>query len=182
MQIGFRLLRRHSTLHPSDEPETPPGTLVQTVKTLNLFLVHHGHPESRGKKQLSAPEVRRGNAENREGMLVQLHRTPYDRRIAEEMIAPIGIAEYDVRAAVGAVLIGAVKEAAKIRLDAQRIEVISAGFIEPDLGRVTARVQPCRSEVKREDAIEATVAVAQILVIGIRVQRLAPLFDRVEAL
>ena len=104
------------------------------------------NPKSRGKEQLRAAEVRRGNAKNREGMLVQLNRTPHDCRIPEEMIAPIGIAEHDIRTAVGAVLIGAVKEAAKIRLDAQSIEVVSTGFIEPDLGRVAARVQPCCSE------------------------------------
>src|ERR1700731_465334 len=114
-------------------------------------------------------------------MPVQLNRSSYHRRIAPEMTAPICIAEHDVRTAVGAVLVGDVKEAAKIRLEAQRIEVISTGFINPYLGWIAAWVQSSAREIGRKDAIKAPVPVAHIPVVRIGVQRLAPRFNGVEA-
>src|ERR1700692_1318188 len=181
MQIGGRLRAGDPWLRSSNEPETPAGALMQTVEALNLLLVHHRHPQSGGEEYFCPTEVWGGNAENGEGMFVQLNRPPYHRRIAAEMTAPICIAEHDVRTTVGPVLIRCVKEAAKIRPEAQRIEVVSTGFIDPYLGWVAVCVQSGGREVEREDAIEAPVPVAHILVVRIGVQGLSPGFDGVEA-
>ena len=67
-------------------------------------------------------------------------------------------------------LIGTVKEAAKIRLDIQHIEVVSAGLIEPYRGRVATGVQRGIGDVVRQHAVKAPVPVAQIPVIGVRLR------------
>src|SRR6266700_413045 len=114
-------------------------------------------------------------------MFVQLNRAPDHRWIAAEMTAPICIAEDDVWTAVGAVLIGGVKETAKVRLETQGVEVVSTGFIDPYLGWVATCVQSRGREVEGENTLEGPVAVAQILVVRIGVQGLASRFNGVEA-
>ena len=178
---GTGLRRSHTGLQPSHQPETPRGTLGELVRSLYLLLLHERDPQSRGEKTFGAAELRARNPKHVEGMFVQLHRTSYNRRIGREMITPVGIAQHDVRTAVGTVLIGLVKEATKVRLDTQRIEIICAGFIEPYLRRVATRGQARRGEIKREHTIKAPIPVADILVIGVRVERLVPLLDGVEA-
>src|ERR1700730_1576160 len=131
MQVGGCLRAGDSWLYTSNEPEVPASALIQTVEALNLLLVHQRHPQSGRKKYFCPAELWGGNTENGEGMFVQLNRAPYHRWIAAEMTAPICTAEHDVRTAVGAVLIRGVKETAKIGPEAQRVEVISTGFIDP---------------------------------------------------
>ncbi len=65
-------------------------------------------------------------------------------------------------------LIGAVEEAAKKRLNAQCVEVVPRHFIAPGLGWILARIQPYRREDVRCQTIEAAVAIAQIEIVGIR--------------
>src|SRR5579859_3315150 len=153
MQIRACLRLRNSWLCSSNEPEAPARSLVESTETLDLLLVHQRHPQSRRKKYFCAAEVWSGNAGHGKGMLVQLNRAPYHRWIAMEMTAPIGITEYDVRTAVGALLIGSVKETAKVRLKAESVEVISTRFIDPYLGWVAIGVQPRGREVERENAV-----------------------------
>ena len=75
-------------------------------------------------------------------MLVQLNHAAHHAAIVLKMAVPICVAEHDIRSAVRAVLIRAVKETAKIRLNAQRVEVVPAHLIEPGRGRIVAGVQP----------------------------------------
>ena len=62
---------------------------------------------------------RRRYTEDGERMLVQLDHAAHHAAIILKMAVPIRVAEDDIRSTVGAVLIGGVKEAAKIRLNAQ---------------------------------------------------------------
>ncbi len=81
-------------------------------------------------------------------------------------------------------LIARVKEMAEIRVKAQGVEVISAGFLDPDTGWIVPRIQHHSGEVIRHQPIEAVVAVAQIEIVGIgeaSVRRVSML-QRVEAL
>src|SRR5215469_16571546 len=55
---------------------------------------------------------------------------------------PICVGEHDIGRAVWAMLIGIVEESAKVRLNAQYVEVVSAGFVLPDIGWIFARIQP----------------------------------------
>ena len=64
-------------------------------------------------------------------MLVELNHAAHHAAIVLKVAVPVGITEHDVRSAVGAVLVGGVKEAAKIRLHAQCVEVVSGDLIGP---------------------------------------------------
>ena len=76
------------------------------------------------------------------GYFVQLNDPAHHARIALKMALPIGIAEHDVGSAVGTVLIGAMEEAAQIRLNSQHVEVVSAGLTEPGRCRSFAVSRP----------------------------------------
>ncbi len=52
------------------------------------------------------------------GCLLSLNNTAHHAAIIPEMAVPICVAEHDIRSAVRAMLIGAVEETAKIRLNA----------------------------------------------------------------
>ena len=79
-------------------------------------------------------KLRRGYTHDREGMLVELNCTSRHARIILEARVPIRIAEHDIRSAVVAVLIGSVEYTAKIGMNPEHIEVVSAHFIDPDAG------------------------------------------------
>jgi hypothetical protein len=59
-------------------------------------------------------------------MFVDLNGAAYYGRIVVKAAVPIGVAQYHVRHAVLSMLIRAMEEPAKIRLDAQGIKVIAA--------------------------------------------------------
>jgi len=105
-------------------------------------------------------------------------------RGALKMALPICVAEHDVGSTVGAALIGPMEEAAKIGLDAQYVEVIPACLVEPDGGCDAIDIQGGLLDVGGDDAVERSVPIAEIAVVGIRIRRaaLGPAFDEVEVL
>src|SRR6266404_9476876 len=129
-------------------------------------------------------EVRRGYTDDREGMLVELNCTSHYATIILKTGVPIPIAEDDIGSTVGAMLIGGVEDAAKIRLNAQYVEVVAAHFIEPGARWIFARVQPRLTAVTRCQAIEGMVAIAQIKIVEIGLVRgsFVSMLDGVEAL
>src|SRR3984885_5427307 len=99
------------------------------------------------------------------------------------MAVPICVGEHDIRRAVWAVLIGSVEETAKVRVNAQCVEVVSAGFVFPDIGWIFARVQPCLRDGPSSHIVEAAIALAKIAIIGIGVgPDVAPVLDYEKAL
>ena len=66
-------------------------------------------------------------------MLVHLDNTAHHAAIVLKMAVPIGITDHQIRSAVGAMLIGGVEEAAKIRLNAHCVEVVPRHFVAPGL-------------------------------------------------
>ncbi len=121
-------------------------------------------------------------------MLVQVNNTAHRATIVLKATMPICVFEHDIRSAVRALLIGAVEEAAHIRLNAQRVEVVPAHFKAPDLGWIFARVfpdiEPYRNGAKRCQTVKAAVAIAQVDIVGVRLPKgfIAPALNCVEAL
>src|SRR5215471_14876123 len=94
-------------------------TVSACVQETNLlFLIEHRHKEIGREKQQSSTELRRGYSNDGEGMLVELNGSAHDATVILKMRVPICVAEYDIRSAVRAVLIGGVEETAKMRLKA----------------------------------------------------------------
>src|SRR5947209_2004488 len=94
---------------------------------VHLVLVDEGHKEIGSDKQQRPLEARRRYPNDREGMFVQPNRAAHHTSIVLETAVPISVSEHDIWGAVRTMLIGAVEEAAKIRLDSQDIEVVSSG-------------------------------------------------------
>src|SRR5207237_717448 len=85
---------------------------------------------------------------------------------------PVRMTEHEVWGAVGTMLVYGVEEPAKIRLDAQRVEVIAAHRLGPGAGWIVARVEPHLCERVRREIVEAAVAIAQVDIVGIRLRRI----------
>ena len=102
------------------------ATILQRIITCQLRHVHQGRPQVRREEKLSAAEIGRRHTQNRVGVFVDLNGAAYHRGIVVKVAVPIGVAQYHVRHAVLPMLIGAMEEPAKIRLDAQGIKVIAA--------------------------------------------------------
>ena len=75
-------------------------------------------------------------------MPVEPNNAAHHAAIVLKMAVPICVGEHDIGCAVWAMLIGIVEESAKVRLNAQYVEVVSAGFVLPDIGWIFARIQP----------------------------------------
>src|ERR1700675_2405925 len=91
---------------------------IQHIHPLYLLLVDDRHPEIGKDKQQSSPELRRCYAQDSKRMLVQLNRTAHHAAIILKMAMPKHVGEHDIRSAVWTLLIGAMEETAKIRVNA----------------------------------------------------------------
>src|SRR3984957_19051184 len=141
-------------------------------------MVHDGHENIRSEKQDGPLEPRRRHTKNGDGMLVEPNHAAYHAAIILKMAVPICVGEHDIGRAVWAMLIGSVEETAKVRLHAQCIEVVSAGFVFPDIGWIFACVQPCLRDGPSSHIVEAAIAPAKIEIIGIGVgPDIAPMLD-----
>ncbi len=160
------------------------SALVQATPSLDLLLVNHRHKEIRREKHYSPVEFRWRDAEDCKRMLVQLNHAAHHGTIILKTAVPICVWEHDIRGAVGAMLIGAVEETTKIRLNAQYVEVVPAHFVDPRAGWIFARVQPCLIDAVSCQVIKAVVAIAQIEVVGVRLRRdvIPPALDCIKAL
>src|ERR1700751_500784 len=105
-------------------------------------MVHHRQEDLGGEKQDGPLEPWRRHAKDSECLPVEANNAAHHGAIVLKMAVPICVGEHDIGRAVWAMLIGSVEEAAKVRLNAQYVEVVSAGFVLPDIGWIFARIQP----------------------------------------
>src|SRR5215469_17850993 len=146
-------------------------------------MVHDGHEDIRSEKQDRPLEPWRRHAKDGEWMPVEPNNAAHHAAIILKMAVPICVGEHDKGRAVWAVLIGGVEETAKVRVNAQCVEVVSAGFVFPDIGWIFARVQPCLRDGPSSHIVEASIALAKIKIIGIGVgPDVAPVLDYEKAL
>src|SRR5438876_836975 len=101
-------------------------------------------------------------------MLVQPNNAAHDATVFLKMGLPIRVTEHDVRRAVGATLIRCVEETAKIRMNAQYVEVVPGHGIGPSAGWIFACVQSYLIDGKACQTVEAAVAIAQIEIVQVR--------------
>src|SRR6266550_2200004 len=137
---------------------------------VHLLLVDDRHKEIGRNKQQSPAEIGRRYTDDGEGMLVQLNRAADDAGIILEMAVPICIAEHEIRGAIRAMFVGALKETAKIRLNSEHVEVVPSRCKARSDGWIVTRVQADKGKVKRCQIFEAAFAVAQIEIVGIRLE------------
>ena len=67
-------------------------------------------------------------------MLVELNNSADNVAIVLKVVMPIRMCKHDVGGTIWTMLIGAMEEPAKKRLNPQYIKVVSAGFLDPDAG------------------------------------------------
>src|SRR5437868_978360 len=91
---------------------------AEPIPAHHLLVIDQRYKEIRGEKYYSPVEFCRRDAENGKRMFVHLHNAPNHAAIVLKMAVPICIREHDIGGAVGTMLIGAVEETAKIRLNA----------------------------------------------------------------
>src|SRR6516225_2194591 len=148
------------------------SAFVQAAPPLYLLLVDNGHKEIGKEKQYGPMELRWCYTDDGKRMPVELKRAAHHARIIVEMGVPIGIGEDDVGSTVRTMLIGRINEPAKIRSNAQCVEVVPTHFKERDAGWTMIRVEPyIISDVGSRQAIKAAVAIAQIEIVGVRLYR-----------
>src|SRR5579863_344463 len=153
---------------PDGHQERWESALGQAIVSFQPRYVRDRHKKILKEKQHRAVEPGRRNTDDCERVLVELNGTAKHARIALKVAMPIRVIEHDVRSAVRTVLVGGVKETAKIRLNAEYIEIISAHFIDKSAGRIAARIQPCLRVVISRQTVKTVVVVAQVEVVGIR--------------
>src|SRR5216684_5031710 len=132
-------------------------------------MVHDGHEDIRSEKQDSPLEPWRRHAKDGEWMPVEPNNAAHHAAIILKMAVPICVGEHDIGRAVWAVLIGLVEETADIRSNTQCVEVVSAGFVFPDIGWIFARVQPRLRDGPSSYIVQAAIVPAKIEIIGIGV-------------
>src|SRR5271168_4625956 len=146
-------------------------------------MVHDRHEDIRSEKQDGPLESWRRHAKDGEWMSVELNNAAYHGAIVLKIVVPICVGEHDIGRAVWAALIGSVEETANKRLNAQYVEVVSAGFVLPDIGWIFARIQPRLTDSKNSHIVEAAISLAKIEIIGIGVgPAAAPMLDDEKAL
>src|SRR5579863_5504623 len=123
-------------------------------------MVHDGHEDIRSEKQDGPLEPWRRHAKDGEWMAVEPNNAAHHAAIVLKMAVPICVREHDIGRAVWAMLIGIVEKSAKVRLDAQYVEVVSADLVFPNIGWIFARIQPCLRDGPRSYIVEAAIALA----------------------
>src|SRR5260370_14202268 len=160
IQVRGSLRGSNACPQPSYYPLAPASAVVQTARPVNLLFIHHGRPKIGCKEQLRSAEPGRCNTKNRVVELVQLNNTVNHSPIALEMALPVPIAQHNVRSTVGPIIIGAVEETAKIRLNPQYVELIPACLIEPDRRSDAIDIQPRFIDLAGRQPFEASIPVA----------------------
>jgi hypothetical protein len=82
---------------------------------VHLVLVHNWQEEFGREKDFRPQKIGRRYSDDRKRVLVDLRRAADHAGIVVKAPKPAGIGEHDIRSAVRAMLIGRVKEPAKIR-------------------------------------------------------------------
>jgi hypothetical protein len=141
---------------------------LERVVAFNKGLFDDWNPHGRSKEELGAAEVRRGDADDGELILVDADGLADYARIGVEMAVPVGIAEHDVGSAVFSMLVDSVIEAAEVGLNPQFIEVIAGREVRPGGRSGSAHIHADGADdVEVDQAVEGAVLVAQIDVVEI---------------
>ena len=173
----------HTRLHPADQHGRVVTAIFERIEPLHERLLDDGDPEGRREEQLGAAEPFRPDADDGEWVPVDLNAPPYHSGVVMEVAMPVGVAEHDVRCAIRTLLIGGVEEAAEMRLHAEEVEVVAARQIGPCGRWMGAGIDADRADdLKEQQAIEAVIPVAQVLVVGIRLRRTLEALHHVEVL
>src|ERR1700733_7166575 len=114
------------------------AAVIDGVPSGDLRQVQNGSPEVSGEEELSATEIRRRNANDRVGVLVDLNDVPHYCPVGVEAGSPAVIAQDDVGRAVLAMFISRMEKPAEIRLNAECIEIVAAHQVRPQHPRSTA--------------------------------------------
>src|ERR1700741_1024001 len=93
------------------------STIVEAVPAFYLLLVHHRRKKLGREKYQGAAKSKRRDAENGEGMIVQMNDSANDATFIGKMVVPIRVAQHDVGCAVGTMLVRGTEETAEIRLN-----------------------------------------------------------------
>src|SRR5262245_57331162 len=118
VQIRSGLRRSNPRLQmPQREIDPRSSARIQDVPPLHLLYVHHRHIEFRKTEHKSPVEPGRGYTEDGKRMLVELNDAAHNATIILKPGVPTVVAEDDIRSAVRAVFVGAVGEAAEVRLN-----------------------------------------------------------------
>src|SRR5215467_101950 len=102
----------------------------------DMLLLHDGPIESGREKYGGSVEIRRGYTHDGNGTLAHQGRAPHHAAIVLKMSVPKRVAEDDTGRAVGTVFVGSVVDASEVGLNAQGIEVVSAGVEDPFAGGI----------------------------------------------
>ena len=148
------------------------GACVEEVLAVHLLLVDDRHEEVRNAEQQRPRKAARGDADDGEGMAPEQDSTTDDVGILVKTSVPAGPGEHDVGRAAGAVLVGGVKNAAEERLNADEVEVISAGGITGGADRIVAGIECGEDHLPRGETLEGVVAIAEVAVVGQGVEML----------
>jgi hypothetical protein len=141
MDIGGRLCRSDSGLKmPHDPQKRPLYSVVEPVPAVGLLLLDDGDKELGREEHQGPAKGRRCDTENGEGVLVQSDHAAHDSAIIVKLSVPIVVAQHNVWRAVGAVLIGSVKETPEVRLKVQRVEVVPTRLHAPQKSGFVAGV------------------------------------------
>src|SRR5579872_1333492 len=100
-----------------------------------------------------------------------------------KMGVPVRVTEHHVRGAIRAVFIGAVEEATEIGPNSKGVEIVSARFQTPGRRWILIRVECHLTDAVGYKVLEATVTVAQVQIIWIRlvIVFMARALQRIEA-
>src|SRR6267154_2280067 len=149
-----------------------------------LVLVNDRNKESSRENQYSPAERGRRYPDYGKRMLVELENTPHHAEVTLKMALPISVGEHNIGSAVRAMLVGSMDDPAKVRLNAQCVEVVPAHFKDPGARWILPGVQRHLTDAISCHSIKTAVAIAQIEIIGIRLTRVlvAGALDYVQAL
>src|ERR1700677_3203230 len=101
-------------------------TLLERKKFSELRRIDDGSPQIGREKKFGAAEVRRGNPDDGEGILVDAHSPAHYSGVTIKVAVPERIAQNDLGHAVRPMFFGGMDKSAQIGLNAQGIEVIAA--------------------------------------------------------
>ena len=131
VHIGDCLGRSNSRLQMSYRLEDRISALahIQHALAARLLFVDDRHKEIGRNEQQGPAEFRLRHADNREGMVIHPDNPAHYASIVLKMSVPVSVSEHEIGRAVGAVLIGAMEEPAKIGLNPEHVEVVPGGCI-----------------------------------------------------
>src|SRR5579872_1836964 len=161
----------HTGLEMSENLENSMGgsPFIQYRSGVHLCLIDDRHVEIGRTEYQRSDKTWRCYTDDRERAPVQADDSTDNGAIVVETAVPIRIAQNEIGGAVGAMFIGAVKEAAEMRLNFEDVEVVAAHGIAGRDGRLVASGgESDEGEVEGGEVFKGAVAVAQIDIVGIR--------------